>query len=148
MVAFLSMVLPGKSVNAAFPYRFTLSGLGLNPPIVEVWMTTDEDLLRAMQSGLVSELLGQVPAPLDSIYTIDWWWGPCWRSSPPCITDPDSAVGFHTRYYFDSHRQRGYLFYVSKPSYLSVDIPNHWIQMPPEFTQTIQQILFKHTSIF
>ena len=146
-LAILSSALPGKPANAAFPYKFTISGPGLGRSIIEVWMSDDDHWQWITQHGLTSELPGQAPSATQAIYHIDWWWGPCWRSSVPCRSDPDGAMPSHTLYYFDALGQKSYLFYVSKPGYLPFTLTKNWIQMPPDFTQAIQQIITKRTVV-
>lgn len=142
------LALPFTKTKAAFPYKYTISGPGLDRTAVEVWMAADEHMLRVMQSGLISDLAGRSPGSSEAVYQIEWWWGRCWLNPTPCMTDPGDAWGMRTLYYFDHVSRQGYLFYVDKPGYLSRGVTDQWIAMPEGFDEAVQQVIAVHTRFF
>ncbi len=135
----VSLLLASKA-HASFPYKMTISGPGLSHELT-LWLTTDQDLIRAMQGGLISEEYGEPPDDSKTIFEIDWYWGACWVNPTPCTSDPNPHTIFRTQYYFDTASQHGYILYLDKPGYLEPKAAHRWLRVTKEFDDYMQRIL-------
>ncbi len=144
-VVFGVLAVPLAPAKAAFPYKFTLSGPGLKPASVEVWMADNSALLKTMQDGLLSAQPGIPLTRTGVTYHLNWWWGTCWATATPCTTDPAGATALHTLYFFDLLGHHGYLKYIDQPDFLPSQVSSEWLQMPAEFDLQMQRVVADHS---
>jgi hypothetical protein len=141
LIVLLLLVMSARSVIAAPPYKITISGPGIDGE-VEIWLATDLNLSRQLDSGLTPDTPIDAPSDLKLFYDINWYFGRCWVSSTPCTEDPDVVTVHHSRYGLEASSGTGYISHDSDTGAWA-GYNRDWYPISDEFNQTMQLLLIE-----
>lgn len=129
-------------VDGDLPYKVIVSGPGIAGEQV-VWLDDEPQTLEALQSGLLSEKIGEPPSASALPYEVTWYLGHCGIERAPCREDPDTYTTHATRYAYDAAARQGALLHLAPPPWFeeAPPDPGTWYRTPPEFDRAIQRLL-------